>query len=62
MDRRTSLEALGGVIVAGSVFAWSRTARNEKGEPLLLPDADRGFEPDSPVTAITLGEGFRGNV
>lgn len=60
MDRRSSLKALG-VFVGGAFFPWSLHARNEHGEPLILPDPERTFSPARPVTAITLGAGARGN-
>lgn len=61
MDRRESLRALG-IVVGGTFFPWSSHARNEHGEPLILPDESRHFKPDEPITAITLGAGSRGNV
>ena len=61
MDRRESLKALG-IVVGGTFFPWSRHARNEFGEPLILPDDGAPFTPAKPVTAITLGAGSRGNV
>ncbi|MEX2530523.1 MAG: Gfo/Idh/MocA family oxidoreductase [Gemmatimonadota bacterium] len=51
-----------GALVGGTFFPWSLHARNESGEPLILPDAARHFRPRQPVTAITLGAGARGNV
>lgn len=62
MDRRESLKAMGGVLVGGAFFPWSRSERNEAGEPLILPDPENRFVPRAPVTAITLGAGSRGNV
>ena len=61
MDRRASLKTLG-IVVGGTFFPWSLHARNEHGEPLILPDDLSSFVPARPVTAITLGAGNRGNV
>jgi hypothetical protein len=61
MDRRETLKALG-IVVGGTFFPWSLHARNEHGEPLILPDDFSRFAPARPVTAITLGAGNRGNV
>jgi predicted dehydrogenase len=62
MDRRESLKALGGALVGGTFFPWSGNARDENGQPLLLPDPARTFKPRAPITAVTLGAGARGNV
>ena len=61
ISRRDSLKSLG-IIVGGTFFPWSTDARNEHGEPLLLPDQAKPFTGTRPVTAITLGAGSRGNV
>jgi predicted dehydrogenase len=61
MDRRQSLKTMG-ALVGGTFFPWSLHATNERGEPLILPDGERHFTPERPVTAITLGAGSRGNV
>jgi hypothetical protein len=51
-----------GVWVGGAFFPWSVHARNENGEPILLPDHAELSPLQEPVTAITLGAGSRGNV
>lgn len=51
-----------GVWVGGMFFPWSRHARNEHGEPIILPDDATHSPLAAPVTAITLGAGMRGNV
>ena len=61
MDRRSSLKALG-ALVGGTSFPRSLHARDEFGEPLILPDPGRTFSPARPGTAITCGAGARGNV
>ena len=60
ISRRTALKNLS-LGLAGLVFTSSATARNEHGEPLILPDPHRP-KPKKVVTAITLGAGNRGNV
>lgn len=61
ISRRTLLKNLS-LGLAGMVFLPSATARNEMGEPLILPDPARKKPLAKPVTAITLGAGNRGNV
>lgn len=61
MSRRETLRTLG-VVVGGTFFPWSAHAVNEVGEPLILPDSERVYTPQRPVTAITLGAGARGTV
>jgi hypothetical protein len=60
VTRRESLKTLG-IFLGGTFFPWSAHARNEAGEPLILPDPETLFTPDRPITAITLGAGARGN-
>ena len=61
ISRRDTLRTLGAV-VGGTFFPWSAQATNDAGEPLILPDPERLFTPQRPVTAITLGAGARGTV
>ena len=61
MSRRETLRAMG-AIVGGTFFPWSAHATNELGEPLILPDPERLYSPERPVTAIILGAGARGTV
>ncbi len=60
ITRRDSLKTMG-LVLGGTFFPWSAHAKNEAGEPLILPDPDTLFQPERPVTAITLGAGSRGN-
>mgnify|MGYP006202852739 CR=1 FL=1 len=50
-----------GVWVGGVFFPWSEHARDESGQPLILPDESPLSRLRAPVTAITLGAGSRGN-
>lgn len=61
LSRRDSLKTMGGLLLGGTLFPWSAHARNEAGEPLILPDPETLRMPERPVTAITLGAGSRGN-
>lgn len=61
ISRRDTLRTLGAV-VGGTFFPWSVDATDDAGEPLILPDPERLFTPQRPVTAITLGAGARGTV
>jgi hypothetical protein len=61
ISRRDSLRTMG-VVVGGTFFPWSAHARNEHGEPIILPDESTHASLAEPVTAITLGAGNRGNV
>lgn len=58
-SRRDALKALGLAAASLPVSGW---ARNENGEPILLPDNPSHQRLGRPVTAITLGAGSRGNV
>ena len=58
---RRILEAFG-ITVGGTFFPFSLWAKNETGEPLILPDNPRHKKLAKPVTAITFGAGARGNV
>jgi hypothetical protein len=51
-----------GVTVGGTFFPFSLWAKNENGEPLILPENPNHKPLFKPVTAITLGAGSRGNV
>jgi hypothetical protein len=59
--RRDILKILG-ITVGGSFFPFSSWAKNESGEPLLLPDNPLHKPLFKPITAITCGAGARGNV
>lgn len=61
-SRRKLLKAVG--LTAGSLAALpvSSWAKNEHGDPILLPDALYPVTLAKPVTAITCGAGARGNV
>lgn len=61
LTRRDSLKTMG-LLLGGTFFPWSAHARNEAGEPLILPESETLYTPRTPVTAITLGAGSRGNV
>jgi hypothetical protein len=60
LTRRDSLKTMG-LLLGGTFFPWSAHARNEAGEPLILPEPETLYTPRTPVTAITLGAGSRGN-
>jgi hypothetical protein len=61
LTRRDSLKTMG-LLLGGTFFPWSAHARNEAGEPFILPDPETLFTPAArPITAITLGAGARGN-
>src|SRR5688572_16699347 len=51
-----------GITIGSTFFPFSLWAKNETGEPLILPDNPLYKELEKPVTAITLGAGARGNV
>lgn len=51
-----------GITVGGTFFPFSLWAKNETGEPLILPDNPLHKKLAKPVTAITFGAGARGNV
>ncbi len=61
LSRRDVLKVFGAT-VGGTFFPFSSWARNENGEPLILPDELLQQPLARPVTAITLGAGSRGNV
>ncbi len=56
--RRDALRALG--LTAGTMLPFSSWAKDENGQPILLPE--NKILLDKPITAITLGAGNRGNV
>jgi hypothetical protein len=60
LTRRESLKTMG-LLLGGTFFPWSLHARNEAGEPFILPDPETLHTPERPITAITLGAGARGN-
>lgn len=60
-SRRNILKVFG-ITVGGTFFPFSVWAKNENGEPLILPDNPLHKSLAKPVTAITLGAGARGNV
>ncbi len=60
LTRRESLKTMG-LLLGGTFFPWHAYARNEAGEPLILPGPEHRFTPERPITAITLGAGARGN-
>src|SRR5688572_18232431 len=51
-----------GIRIGKSFFPFSLWAKNETGEPLILPDNPLYKHLSKPVTAITIGAGARGNV
>ena len=51
-----------GIRIGTTFFPFSLWAKNETGEPLILPDNPLYKQLAKPVTAITLGAGARGNV
>lgn len=61
-SRRKLLKTFG--LTAGSLatFSVSAWAKNESGEPIILPDERYTVNLAKPVTAITCGAGARGNV
>lgn len=59
-SRRSALKALG--LGAGSLLTGSKLAFDEHNHPIHLPDPQLYPNPESPITAITLGAGNRGNV
>jgi hypothetical protein len=61
LSRRKILQ-LFGITVGGTFFPFSLWAKNENGEPIILPDNTSHQPLAKPVTAITLGAGSRGNV
>jgi hypothetical protein len=58
-SRRDAIKVIGLASVPLSLSAW---ARNDNGEPIILPDNIFHQQLDKPITAITLGAGARGNV
>ena len=59
---RRSILKLFGITVGGTFFPFSLWAKNENGEPIILPNNPLHQPLAKPVTAITLGAGSRGNV
>jgi hypothetical protein len=60
-SRRDALRLLG-LSAGASVLPVSLLAKNEHGQPILLPE-NKGYQKlDKPVTAIVCGAGNRGNV
>ena len=60
-SRRDALRLLG--LSAGvAAVPFSSFAKNEYGQPILLPEDNRYQKLDKPVTAIVCGAGNRGNV
>lgn len=51
-----------GIKIGSTFFPFSLWAKNETGEPLILPDNPLYKQLAKPVTAITIGAGARGNV
>lgn len=51
-----------GITIGSTFFPFSLWAKNETGEPLILPDNPLYKRLSKPVTAITVGAGARGNV
>ena len=51
-----------GITIGSTFFPFSLWAKNETGEPLILPENPLYKRLAKPVTAITLGAGARGNV
>ena len=51
-----------GIRIGSTFFPFSLWAKNETGEPLILPDNPLYKQLSKPVTAITIGAGARGNV
>ena len=60
-SRRNILKRFG-ISIGTSFFPFSLWAKNETGEPLILPDNPLYKQLAKPVTAIVLGAGARGNV
>lgn len=60
-SRRLWLKVMG-LVAGGAALPFSSWARNEKGEPILLPANPLHKKLNKPVTAITCGAGNRGNV
>jgi predicted dehydrogenase len=58
-SRRDAIKVIGLASVPLSLSAW---AKNDNGEPIILPDDIFHHQLDKPITAITLGAGARGNV
>ncbi len=61
ISRRKALSQLS-LGLGAMTLPLSAWAKNEQGQPIILPDPDRKQELVKPVTAITLGAGNRGNV
>ena len=61
LSRRKILKIFG-ITIGGTFFPFSLWARNENGEPIILPDNPLHKPLEKPVAAITLGAGSRGNV
>jgi predicted dehydrogenase len=51
-----------GITIGSTFFPFSLWAKNETGEPLILPENPLYQALSKPVTAITIGAGARGNV
>ena len=51
-----------GIRIGSTFFPFSLWAKNETGEPLILPDNPLYKQLSKPVTAVTIGAGARGNV
>lgn len=60
VSRRRMLQMLG-ITAGAAVMPVSSFARDEEGNPILLPENNFPV-PDKPVTAIVCGAGNRGNV
>nr|AQQ74728.1 hypothetical protein [uncultured bacterium] len=60
-SRRNILKRFG-ITIGSTFFPFSLWAKNETGEPLILPKNPLYKRLQKPVTAITIGAGARGNV
>jgi predicted dehydrogenase len=60
-SRRDALRLLG-LTAGATALPGAVLARNENGQPILLPENPRYKKPAKPVTAIVCGAGNRGNV
>ncbi|MFD1818962.1 Oxidoreductase family, C-terminal alpha/beta domain [Pseudarcicella hirudinis] len=58
-SRRDLIKALS---LGASIPSFSSWAKDEAGQPMLLPENSKSFKLAKPVTAITLGAGNRGNI
>ena len=61
LTRREALKILG-MAAGATLLPLSSWAKDEWGNPIILPDNPNHRKPDRPVTAITCGAGNRGNV